>query len=361
MISISKPLISEEEQVAVRSVLSSGFLAQGPKVKEFEEAFAKYVGVKHAVATSSGTSALHLALLACGVKRDDEVITTPFSFIASSNSILYCNAKPVFVDIGDDFNIDADKIVEKISPKTKAILPVHLYGNPCNMDKLQEIAFENNVVLVEDACQAHGAEVNGKKTGSFGKAGCFSFYPSKNMTCSEGGMVTTDDEKVMLNCRALRHHGSLKPYAYDVLGFNYRMTDVSAAIGLEQLKKLDEFNSRRIENAAFYNECFKGVEGLETPGVERGKKHVFHQYTLRIAKSAAVSRDELAKHLLKRGVKSGVYYPLPIHKQPLYKDFDVSVPNAQKACKEVLSLPIHPLLSKGEREVVVDAVNEVVS
>ncbi len=358
MIPIAKPLIGEEEKNAVASVLSSGTIAQGPKVKDFEEAFAKYIGAKRAVAASNGTTALHLALIASGVGPGDEVITTPFSFIATANSILYCGAKPVFADVNENsFNLDPEKVREKITKKTKAIMPVHLYGNPCEMREFQKIAHDNSLALVEDACQAHGAEYSGKKAGSFG-AGCFSFYPTKNMTTSEGGMIATNDDAVADKCVMLRQHGSTKRYFHDELGYNYRMTDIAAAIGIEQLKKLESFNSARIATAAYYDSQFKGVRGIETPFVEKGCRHVFHQYTLRVTPDAKVSRDEFAEKLGALGVGTGIYYPLPIHLQPLYKKlgYEDCLPVSEKLAKEAISIPVHPAVSTKERETVARAV-----
>ena len=250
MIPIAKPLIGDEEIEEVVKVLKSGFIAQGPKVAEFEEKFAEYIGVKHAVATSSGTTALHTALLALGIKAGDEVVTTPFTFAATSNSVLYVGAKPVFVDVNPEtYNIDPEKIAEAITDKTKAIMPVHLYGQPADMDPIREIADENDLKVIEDAAQAHGAVYRGKMVGSMGDAACFSFYPTKNMTTSEGGMVTTDDGATADAARAIRAHGESQRYTHVMLGYNFRMTDVAAAIGLAQLKKLDTFNGKRIENA----------------------------------------------------------------------------------------------------------------
>ncbi|MEM5855596.1 MAG: DegT/DnrJ/EryC1/StrS family aminotransferase [Candidatus Aenigmatarchaeota archaeon] len=356
MIKIASPVIDEEEIRAVEEVLKSGILAQGPKVREFEEKFAEYIGVKYAIATSSGTTALHTALLAIGIKPGDEVITTPFTFIATANSILYCGAKPVFVDVDEKtFNIDTTKIEEKITKKTKAILPVHLYGQPTDMKSLIEICEEHNLLLVEDAAQALGAEFEGKKVGSFGACGVFSFYPTKNITTGEGGMVVTNDEKIAEKCRKIRNHGEYQRYFVDSLGYNYRLTDIAAAIGLAQLKKLESLNAKRIENAKFLMEQLKRVEEIEIPFVAKNVKHVFHQFTIKTKK-----RDELKEFLEKKGIQSVVYYPVPIHKQKLYqqlgyKDF---LPVAEKLSKEVLSLPVHPSLTKEDLNLIVNSVTE---
>ena len=344
-IQISKPMVGDEEKRAVLEVLESGSIAQGTIVEKFETLFAEYIGVKYAVATSSGTTALHTLLLALGIKRGDEVITTPFTFIATANSILYCGAKPVFVDIEPKtFNINPEEIKEKISARTKAVLVVHLYGQPCDMKAIQEICEDHNLFLIEDACQAHGAEYRGKKVGSFGH-GVFSFYPTKNMTTGEGGMITTNDRKVAEKARLIRQHGSSRRYHHEILGYNYRMTDLEAAIGIEQLKKLDRFNYIRMRNAAMLSDRINFIEGIEAPYVSKHVKHVFNQYTIRVRDG----RDELKDFLEKKGISTRIYYPTPIHKQPLYRKFAVKLEEAEKASREVLSLPVHP--GVGEREI----------
>jgi len=355
MIPIARPLIGQEEKQAVLEVLESGMLTQGPRVQAFEAAFAEYCGVRHAVATSSGTTALHTALLAHGIGSGDEVITTPFTFIASANSILFTGAKPVFVDIEkDSFNINPLLIEEKITPHTKAIMPVHLFGLPADMDPIMEIAERHGLVVIEDACQAHGVEYRGKRVGSFG-TGCFSFYPTKNITTAEGGMITTNDDKIAEKCRVIRQHGMHRRYYHDELGFNFRMTDVHAAIGLAQLQKLERFNQIRIANARYLSEHLQGVI---TPVVPEGRRHVFHQYTIRVSDGR---RDAVLDGLRERGIGAEVYYPLPVHWQKFYKDmgYDVSLPEAEQACQEVLSLPVHPGLSQEDLKTIVGAVNEL--
>jgi len=358
MIPISKPLLGEEEKRAVKQVLDSGSLTQGEWVRKFEEEFSRYVGTKFAIATNSGTSALHAALLSLGIGRGDEVITTPFSFIATANSILHAGASPIFADIDEaTFNIDPMKIEQKITDKTKALLVVHLFGQPCDMKRIVEICEEHDLILIEDACQAHGAEFDGKKVGSFG-TGCFSFYPTKNMTTGEGGMITTDDEEIAEKARRIRNHGQRERYTHGVLGYNYRMTDLAAAIGLCQLKKLDEFNSKRIKNAQFLTKEIEKVEGLVPPHVMPNIKHVFHQYTIRVTEDFGMSRDELKRKLRERGVDARVYYPIPIHKQPLYQKLGYrdGLPISEKVADEVLSLPVHPALTKGDLEKIVEAI-----
>lgn len=356
MIHIANPMLGEEEKRAVMDVLDSGMLVQGAIVEEFEKKFAQYIGTDYAVATSSGTTALHLALLALGIGPGDEVITTPFSFIATANSILFCGAKPVFADIDSKtFNINVDRIREKITPKTKALLPVHLYGHPAEMDKIMEIARENGLKGLEDAAQAHGAEYKGKRVGSIGDCAAFSFYATKNMVTGEGGMVTTDNEKIAEKLRQLRNHGQSTTYEHETLGFNLRMTNINAAMGLEQLKKLDSFNQSRAENAQFLTQSLK--ETVNTPHVSPDVKHAFHQYTIKTE-----NRDRVLKQLNENGIGARVYYPKPIHKQPLYvrmgyKDF---LPVAEDMAKKVLSLPIHPGLKKEDLEHIVDTIKKTV-
>lgn len=346
MIPISKPILGKKEKNAVLKVLNSGFLAQGKKVEEFEEKFAKYIGVKYAIATSSGTTALYIALLAHGIKKGNEVITSPFTFIASSNAVLYCGAKPVFVDIGEDFNINPDLIEKKITKRTKAILVIHLYGYPARMGEIMRIAKKYHLVVIEDACQAHGASIEGKKVGSFG-TGCFSFYPTKNMTTGEGGMITTNNKKIAEKAKLLRNHGMKKRYYHDILGFNFRMTDIAAAIGLAQLKKLEKFNKKRISNAKFFNRNIK-TEGIILPKVKKGYRHVFHQYTIRITNKRSKSRKEIIKILNENEIGSAIYYPMPVYKQKLYKNLGYKdyLPLVEKFSQEVLSLPIHPSVMK---------------
>ncbi|MFQ5800150.1 MAG: DegT/DnrJ/EryC1/StrS family aminotransferase [Candidatus Hydrothermarchaeales archaeon] len=360
MIPIASPQIGEEEKRAVEEVLESGIIAQGPKVREFEERFASYVGTRYGVTTSSGTTALHLALLACNIGKDDEVITTPFSFIATANSVLYCGARPVFVDIDEKtFNIDPKGVQERITKKTKAVLAVHLYGQSCEMDALLEICRDNGLKLIEDACQAHGATYKGKKVGGFGDAGVFSFYPTKNMTTGEGGMITTDNPEVAEKARLLREHGSKVRYHHEVLGYNYRMTDIAAAIGLVQLKKLDTFNMKRIENAKKLTEAVEGLHGLTPPYVMPEVEHVFHQYTIKVTKDFHIARDEVAKRLNEKGVGTVIYYPIPIHKQPLYQGKQNNINAAEAMAGEVLSLPVHHGLSNEDLEHVCKSILEL--
>ncbi len=354
-IPIARPLIGPEEKAAVLEVLESGVLAQGPRVAAFEAAFAAYCGVKHAIATSSGTTALHLALLAHGIGPGDEVITTPFTFIASANAILYTGARPVFVDIDPlTFNIDPDLVERAVTPRTRAILPVHLFGLPADLDRICAVAAARGLALIEDACQAHGAEYRSQKVGSFG-TGCFSFYPTKNMTAAEGGMITTNDDEVAERCRLLRQHGMRRRYHHEALGFNFRMTELQAAIGLVQLGKLDGFNAARQANAAFLS---KHLRTVQVPTVPAGYTHVFHQYTVRVPDG---NRDRLLAGLREAGIGAEVYYPGLVYQQEPYRSMGYAdhLPAAEQAVGEVLSLPVHPGLTADDLDRIVEGVNRL--
>ncbi len=359
MIPISKPFIGEEEIQAVKEVLESGMLVQGEKVEKFENEFAKYIGCKYGIAVSSGTTALQVGLKALGISKGDEVITTPFSFIATANSILYVGGKPVFADINPEtFNIDPEKIEEKITNKTKAVLIVHLFGNPCEMDEIMKICKEHDLFLIEDACQAHGAEYKGKKVGSFGDLSCFSFYATKNMTTGEGGTILTNNEEIAEKAKLLRNHGQEKTYEHKILGFNYRMSDIQAAIGLVQLKKLEEMNKKRMENAKIFNENLSKISWLKIPFIEKNKKHVFHQYTIKVLNG---KRDYVLNKLNERGVGAKVYYPKPIHLQLVYKKlgYNENLPVSEEIAKQVLSLPVHPLLTKNDLNKIINEIKLV--
>jgi dTDP-4-amino-4,6-dideoxygalactose transaminase len=356
MIRIASPMMGREEIEAVKEVLKSGRLAQGPKVEEFENRIAEYVDTEYAIATSSGTTALHIALLALGIKPKDEVITTPFTFIATANSVLFCNAKPIFADIDEKtFNIDSESVEEKITKRVKGIIPVHLYGQPVDMKSLMDIARDNKLFVIEDAAQALGAEYKGKKVGSFGDCAIFSFYATKNITTGEGGMIVTNDRKLAEKCKKLRSHGERIRYVSDILGFNFRMTEIAAAIGLVQLSKLEKFTKRRIKNAEFLTQKLRRIKKVETPFVMEGVRHVFHQYTIKAPK-----RNKLKDFLFEKGIESKIYYPIPIYKQPLYRKlgYNDKLPNVEKVSKRVLSLPVHPALTKNELKFVANSIEK---
>lgn len=352
MIPIARPQMGEEEKELVWSALSSGMLAQGRRVHELEERFAAFVGVPHAVATSSGTTALHLALLGNGIGPDDEVITVSFTFIASATSILFTGARPVFVDVAEsDFCIDPSLVEAAITPRTRAIMAVSLYGQPADLPALEEIAARHGLLLIEDAAQAHGAAIGERRSGSWG-TGCFSFYPTKNMTSGEGGMLTTSDGALAERVRLLREHGMAVRYHHDVLGYNFRMTDIHASIGLAQLDRLPAGNARRRAIAARYD---AELSGVTIPRARPGVTHAFHQYTIRVPR-----RDAFAARLAELGVGSGIYYPIPVHHQKPFAALGyarLSLPVTERLAAEVLSIPVHPSLSDEEVATVIDAVN----
>ena len=355
MIPAAKPLVGDEERAAVDRVLRSGMMAQGPEVAAFEEEFSKYVGGRKCVAVNSGTSGLHMALVAAGIKAGDEVIVPSFTFAATANSVALTGATPIFVDIDPKtFNIDPAAIEAAITPRTKGIQPVHLYGLPAQMDVINEIACKHNILVFEDAAQAHLATLNGQYVGSFGYAATFSFYPTKNMTSGEGGMIACANDEMTRMCKLLRNQGMEKRYENEVVGFNTRMTDIHAAIGREQLKKIEGWTKQRQANAKFLDENLKGVV---VPYVTPGASHVYHQYTIRIV---GHDRDKFAAEMTKRGVGNGVYYPIPVHQlQSFGLKFDL--PNTTSACNEVLSIPVHPALTQGELETVVEVINSIAS
>jgi perosamine synthetase len=353
VIPIARPQMGEEEKAGVWEAMASGSLAQGPRVRAFEEAFASFIGVDHAVAASSGTTALHLALLAHDIGPGDEVITVPFTFIASANAILYTGARPVFVDVDEaTFTLDTHLIEAAITPRTKAILPVSLYGLPAPMATIGEIAGHHGLAVVEDAAQAHGAAIGERKSGTWG-IGTFSFYPTKNMTTGEGGMLTTDDGALADRLRLLREHGMRVRYHHEIVGYNFRMTDLAAAIGLAQLPKLPGYNERRRQIAARYDAELRGVI---TPRVPRGVTHVYHQYTIRVRE-----RDAFAERLKDLGVGSAIYYPIPVHRQKPFVALGFGsqeYPVTDRLTEQVLSIPVHPSLTDDEVATVVGAVND---
>ncbi len=358
-ISIAKPILGKEEEVALREVLQSGNLVQGQKVKQFEEEFAHYLGVKHAIAVANGTIALDLALKTLGVTAGDEVITPAFSFIASSNCILYQGAEPVFADIEPrTYNINPKDVTEKITDKTKAIIAVHLYGQPAEMRRLKEIAEDHQILLLEDAAQAHGATYRGRKAGSLGDMGCFSFYATKNMTTGEGGMITTNSHQLAKKARLLRDHGQSRKYLHTTLGYNYRMTEITAVLGITQLKKLDSFNRKREHNAAILSEGIQEIPGLTPPYIKENVTHAFHQYVIRVEEEYPLDRNQLTEHLRERGVEAAVHYPMPIYKQPLYKDLGYGedhCPATEEASRRVLSLPVHPSVTRQDLKHILEA------
>ncbi|MFH1728852.1 MAG: DegT/DnrJ/EryC1/StrS family aminotransferase [Pseudomonadota bacterium] len=363
MIAITKPIVGDREKELVVEVMNSGMLAQGPRVKELEEKFAALCGTKYAVATNSGTAAIHASLAAFGVGAGDEVITVPFTFIASVNPILMQNATPVFADIDEKtFNLDPEKLEEKITKKTKAIIPVCLYGQIYNYEKIKEIADKHNLFLLEDACQSVNAKRGDLMSGACGDMAAFSLYATKNIMSGEGGIVTTNSEELATKVMRFRHHGQGPDvrYFYHELGYNYRTTDLCASIALAQLERLEEVTNNRITNAKYLSECLGGLEGITIPHIDENCKHVFHQYTIKVD-SEKVSRDEFLQKLRDGGIGAGVYYPKPIHLFPLYEKFgykEGDFPVAEKMSQQVVSLPCHPSLSREDLDTIVKSVKD---
>ena len=353
MIPAAKPEIGRHERKAVDRVMRSGMLAQGPEVAAFEKEFSAHVAGRESIALNSGTSALHMAFLAAGIGPGDEVIVPSFSFAATANSVALTGATPVFVDIEiDHFNVDPAAIEAAITPRTKGIMPVHLYGHPADLRAISAIAEKHNLLLFEDAAQAHLASVDGVPVGAWGIAASFSFYPTKNRTSGEGGMVTTPSAEIARAIRVLRNQGMERRYENEVVGFNTRMTDIHAAIGRVQLTKLPAWTAKRQQNAAFLSE---NIRGVVVPPVAEGAQHVFHQYTIRVVDH---DRDAFAAELTKRGVGSGVYYPTPIHRLPSFAQ-TLDLPTTELVATQVLSLPVYPSLTKRELTAIVEAVNTV--
>ena len=318
-------------------------------------------GTAHAVAVNNGTAALHAALLAAGICPGDEVIVPAFSFIATATAVSMCGAKPVFADVDEQtFNIRPDQVRERITPKTKAVIGVHLFGQPFDVDPVREICEAHSLKLIEDAAQAHGALYHGVKVGNFGQFGCFSFYATKNMITGEGGMVTTSDKLSADRLRLIINHGQSEKYLHTELGYNYRMTDIAAAIGIVQLKKLDKFNQRRRKNAEYYSANLS-AKGLVKPKVADGVQHVYHQYVIQLTEEFPLSRTAFMEYLKVKGIGSAVHYPIPIHRQPLYApvaDPD-PCPVATKLAASVLSLPVHPSLDTKDLAYICETINKV--
>ena len=355
-----RPIVDEEMLQAALYALQNEKLVMGESVVKFEEEFARYCGVRYGVSTGSGTAALQIALQSIPIDSKDEVLTTPFSFFATSNAVIHAGSQPRFADVEDNgFNLDPAKAREKLTSKTRAIIPVHLYGQPSKMDEFHDLAEDKGIRLVEDACQAHGAEYKGKRVGSLGDVGCFSFYTSKNMTvCGDGGMIITNDEDVADAARSFRDCGRASKYTMSRIGFTSRLNTVNAAIGRVQLKKLDRWNSTRRQVADTYREALKDAPGIELPPSETPEeKPVYHLFVVRSQR-----RDRIAAHLEANGVEAAIHYPVPIHLQEPYKAMygysEGAFPVSERLAEQVLSLPLHPLISDGEIETVSQLVRE---
>ncbi|KXA91430.1 aminotransferase DegT [candidate division MSBL1 archaeon SCGC-AAA259A05] len=361
-IPIANVELSDDEIEAAVGVLESGYLRQGPKTEEFEKKFADKVGADHAVAVSSGTAALHMAYLAL-LDEGGDVLVPSFSHISTASMVAFSGGRPVFCDLDPrTFTLDPESAEERITEDTTTIVPVHLFGNAADVDALRDLAEDRDLTVIWDAAQAHGTEYRGRDVGSFDDAVCYSFYPTKNMTTGEGGMITTNDGELAEELRLLREHGQTEKYYHPKLGLNYRMTDVEAAVGIKQLEKLDDFVDRRRENADYLMEKLSEVDGVIPPRVEEGAKHSYHQYTILLdPEELECTRDEFIEDLDDRGIGAAVHYPRPLHKQPIFQDLygDVTLPVSEDIAERILSLPVYPSLEKGDLEKVVDAVAEV--
>lgn len=354
-IPIAQPLIGDEELRAASLVLASGNLTQGQEVAAFEEEFSRLAADgAHCIAVNSGTSALHLSLLALGVGYGDEVIVPSFTFAATANVVAITGATPVFADIEPDyFTIDIESVQSLVTERTRAIIPVHLYGHPAQLDALRSICDRFGLALIEDAAQAHLATSGNRLVGTIGDLGCYSFYPTKNMTSGEGGMVVTRQDDLARRVRLLRNQGQEVRYQNEIIGLNNRMTDIHAAIGRVQLGKLASWTERRQQNAQFLN---LNLQNVVCPRIAEDATHVFHQYTIRVVDEP---RDKIAVALSERGIGTGIYYPRPVHKLQSFA-LPIELPNTEKASREVLSLPVHPSLSQQALEAIVDSVNQLV-
>jgi perosamine synthetase len=353
-VSLSNIEINNEIKKAVLSVLDSKKFILGEHTQKFEENFAKLSGVKYAACVNSGTAALFLTLKSLGIKKNDEVILPSLSYIATSTPVSMLDAKPKFVDVNEkNYTIDVDSIEEKITKKTKGIIPVHLYGHPANMDKIKKIAKENSLFVLEDAAQAHGAKYNNKPIGSLGNAACFSFYPSKNLTvCGDGGIVVSNDLDLIKKIKILRDHGRTEKYVHNVLGYNLRFNEIQAAIGNIMLKKLLSSNASRRKIAKYYDQELNSK--VITPYIEKWATPVYHMYTIRTKR-----RDELQKFLKNRGISTGIHYPIPIHKQPVYKEFNkIKMPITEEITDTTLSIPMYPNLPNNQQKYVIKNIND---
>ncbi|WP_287585365.1 DegT/DnrJ/EryC1/StrS family aminotransferase [Candidatus Borrarchaeum sp.] len=362
-ISLSKPFITQEEIDNVIEVLRSNWIVQGPRVEEFENNFAEYVGTEYAIAVSSGSAALHLALLSIGVKPNTEVLIPDITCISVPNAVSYVGAFPRFVDVNmNTYNISLEALERNISNKTSAVIPIHLYGHPASLDEILDLSNKYGFFVIEDCAQAHGAEYKGKKVGSFGDIGIFSTYATKNMTTGEGGILVTNRREIAKKVRFLRDQD--KSSNIPILAYNYKITDIEAAIGLAQLNKLDKLNAQRISNAMLLSSHLKDIDGVKIPFISNYVKHVFHRYTLFFEPQRFKgSRDELASALEAEGIKNGILYTPPAHRYPYYhkkynfnnKQFE----NADLISKSILSIPVHPNLEKQDLIDIVNATKKV--
>jgi perosamine synthetase len=359
-IPLMQPVVDQEMLDAAVYALQNEKLVMGESVLKFEEEFARYCGVKYGISTGSGTAALQIALQSMKLAHDDEVLTTPFSFFATSNAVIHAGAQPRFADVEDTgFNLDPSKVKSKITPKTRAIIPVHLYGQPSRMDEFRDLADDEGISVIEDACQAHGAEYDGRRVGSLGDIGCFSFYTSKNMTvCGDGGMIVTSDDDIAYAARSFRDCGRASKYTMSRIGYTSRLNTVNAAIGRVQLRRLDAWNKTRRRVAGLYRKLLEGAPSIALPPAESSKEmSVYHLFVVR-----SENRDRLAAHLEKNGVEAAIHYPVPIHLQEPYRATygytQGSFPVAERLAEQVLSLPIHAAITDEEVHTVSQLIRE---
>ena len=368
-----EPWISDEDKKIVKKTLTQSMLTLGPQLEKFENNFCKYSKAKYAVAVSNCTAALHLSLMALGIKKDDEVIIPDLTFVADANAILACNAKPVIVDINkENFFLSISNIKKNITKKTKAIIPVHIYGQVCNIEEILDVAKDNNLKVIEDCAHAVGTFHKSKHVGTLGNTGCFSFYPTKNITTAEGGMVITNSEKIAEKVRQLRNHGMTKslksrysseyPWIFDIKqsGYNYRLDEIRAALGITQLKRIKKINELRKKASSYYNKNLQNIPGIILPDMVNDKTHSYHLYTIRVTKPYKLSRNQLFKKLKDNGIRTTVYW-MPIHKYTAYRKFVITsnILNTIKIYDEILALPLFPNISKKHQDVVIKVIKSV--
>ena len=368
-----EPWISDEDKKIVKKTLTQSMLTLGPQLEKFENDFCKYSKAKYAVAVSNCTAALHLSLMALGIKKDDEVIIPDLTFVADANAILACNAKPVIVDINkENFFLSISNIKKNITKKTKAIIPVHIYGQVCNIEEILDVAKDNNLKVIEDCAHAVGTFHKSKHVGTLGNTGCFSFYPTKNITTAEGGMVITNSEKIAEKVRQLRNHGMTKslksrysseyPWIFDIKqsGYNYRLDEIRAALGITQLKRIKKINELRKKASSYYNKNLQNIPGIILPDMVNDKTHSYHLYTIRVTKLYKLSRNQLFKKLKDNGIRTTVYW-MPIHKYTAYRKFvkTSNILNTTKIYDEILALPLFPNISKKHQDAVIKVIKSV--
>jgi dTDP-4-amino-4,6-dideoxygalactose transaminase len=355
-----EPWISNDDKKIVNKTLSQSMLTLGPQLEKFESDFSKYSNAKYAIAVSNCTAALHLSLMALGIKKNDEVIIPDLTFVADANAILACNAKPVIVDINqDNFFLSISNIKKNITKKTKAIIPVHIYGQVCNIEEIMDVAKDHNLKVIEDCAHAVGTFHKSKHVGTLGSTGCFSFYPTKNITTAEGGMVITNSKQIAEKVRQLRSHGMTKslknrysseyPWIFDIIepGYNYRLDEIRAALGITQLKRIKKINDLRKKASSYYHKNLQNIPGIILPDMVNDKTHSYHLYTIRVTKLYKLSRNQLFKKLKDNGIRTTVYW-MPVHKYTAYQQFakKSNVTNTTKIYDEILALPLFPNISK---------------